>query len=85
MDLPPDFESSLEAYPIKLANFEGPLDLLIHLIRKNQLNVYDIPQDWRFALRDVFWDKMARLQACGPARPAARGGSFVRTGDGVGS
>jgi len=43
MELPPDFESSLEAYPIKLSNFEGPLDLLIHLIRKNQLNVYDIP------------------------------------------
>jgi segregation and condensation protein A len=43
MDLPPDFESSLEAYPIRLENFEGPLDLLIHLIRKNQVNVYDIP------------------------------------------
>lgn len=43
MELPPDFESSLEAYPIKLSNFEGPLDLLIHLIRKNQVNVYDIP------------------------------------------
>jgi segregation and condensation protein A len=43
MDHPPDFESSLEAYPIKLSNFEGPLDLLIHLIRKNQVNVYDIP------------------------------------------
>ena len=27
----------------------------------NKLNVYDIPQDWRFALRDAFWDKMARL------------------------
>src|SRR3954447_6803005 len=43
MDHSPDFESSLEAYPIKLSNFEGPLDLLIHLIRKNQVNVYDIP------------------------------------------
>jgi segregation and condensation protein A len=43
MDLPPDFESTLEAYPIKLSNFEGPLDLLVHLIRRNQLNVYDIP------------------------------------------
>jgi segregation and condensation protein A len=43
MDNSPDFESSLEAYPIKLSNFEGPLDLLIHLIRKNQVNVYDIP------------------------------------------
>lgn len=38
-----DFESSLEAYPIKLENFEGPLDLLIHLIRRNEVNVYDIP------------------------------------------
>jgi segregation and condensation protein A len=43
MELPPDFESSLEAYPIKLANFEGPLDLLIHLIKKSEVNVYDIP------------------------------------------
>jgi len=38
-----DFESSLEAYPIKLENFEGPLDLLIHLIRRNEVNIYDIP------------------------------------------
>jgi hypothetical protein len=27
----------------------------------NRLNVYDIPQDWRFALRDAFWEKMAHL------------------------
>jgi segregation and condensation protein A len=38
-----DFESSLEAYPIRLENFEGPLDLLIHLIRRNEVNIYDIP------------------------------------------
>ena len=43
MDASHDFESSLEAYPIKVANFEGPLDLLIHLIKKNEVNVYDIP------------------------------------------
>ena len=43
MDLPKDFESSLEAYPIKLEPFEGPLDLLIHLIKTNEVNVYDIP------------------------------------------
>jgi len=43
VDASHDFESSLEAYPIKLANFEGPLDLLIHLIKKNEVNVYDIP------------------------------------------
>ena len=29
--------------PIKLATFEGPLDLLLFLIRKNEVDVYDIP------------------------------------------
>jgi segregation and condensation protein A len=43
VDLPKDFESSLEAYPIKLEHFEGPLDLLIHLIKTSEVNVYDIP------------------------------------------
>ena len=38
-----DFESSPDAYRIKLDSFEGPLDLLIHLIRTNEVNVYDIP------------------------------------------
>lgn len=27
----------------KLDNFEGPLDLLLHLIEKNKVNIYDIP------------------------------------------
>ncbi len=38
-----EFESSPDAYKVKLDSFEGPLDLLIHLIRKNEVNVYDIP------------------------------------------
>jgi segregation and condensation protein A len=38
-----DFESILEGYPVRLANFEGPLDLLLHLIKKHELNIYDIP------------------------------------------
>ena len=42
-DLVDDFESVLEDYPIKLENFEGPLDLLLHLIRKNEVDIYDIP------------------------------------------
>jgi segregation and condensation protein A len=37
------FESQLEDITIKLTSFEGPLDLLVHLIKKNQVNVYDIP------------------------------------------
>src|SRR4030095_1846859 len=38
-----EFESILEAYPVRLDNFEGPLDLLLHLIKQNELNIYDIP------------------------------------------
>ncbi len=31
------------AIPVKLEVFEGPLDLLLHLIEKNKVNIYDIP------------------------------------------
>lgn len=31
------------AYRVKLDVFEGPLDLLLHLIQKNQVDIYDIP------------------------------------------
>ncbi len=33
----------MELYRVKLDAFEGPLDLLLHLIRQNQLDIYDIP------------------------------------------
>jgi segregation and condensation protein A len=39
----PDFESSLDAFPVKLDNFDGPLDLLLYLIKKHELSIYDIP------------------------------------------
>src|SRR3990172_5190666 len=39
----PEFESILEAYPVRLDNFEGPLDLMLHLIKQHQVNIYDIP------------------------------------------
>ncbi|HAM53631.1 MAG TPA: segregation/condensation protein A [Nitrospiraceae bacterium] len=32
-----------EVYSIKIPVFEGPLDLLLHLIRENKIDVYDIP------------------------------------------
>jgi segregation and condensation protein A len=38
-----DFESAREAFPVRLSNFEGPLDLLLHLIKTNELNIHDIP------------------------------------------
>jgi len=34
---------SQTAYAIQLPIFEGPFDLLLHLIRENQINIYDIP------------------------------------------
>jgi segregation and condensation protein A len=30
------------SYEISIENFEGPLDLLLHLIKKNEMDVYDI-------------------------------------------
>lgn len=32
-----------EIYSIKIPVFEGPLDLLLHLIRENKIDIYDIP------------------------------------------
>lgn len=31
------------SYKVKLAIFEGPLDLLLYLVKKDHLNIYDIP------------------------------------------
>lgn len=37
------FEGAVQGYSVKLDAFEGPLDLLLHLIRKNEVDIYDIP------------------------------------------
>jgi len=31
------------SYEVRLQHFEGPLDLLLHLIQKNEVDIYDIP------------------------------------------
>jgi segregation and condensation protein A len=31
------------SYEIRIENFEGPLDLLLHLIKKNEMDIYNIP------------------------------------------
>jgi segregation and condensation protein A len=36
-------ERDPSAYQLNLPKFHGPLDLLLHLIRKNEVDVYDIP------------------------------------------
>ena len=40
---PEDFEQTELPYQVRIENFEGPLDLLLHLIKKNEINIYDIP------------------------------------------
>jgi segregation and condensation protein A len=35
--------SEKETYRIRLPNFEGPLDLLLYLIRREEMDIYDIP------------------------------------------
>ena len=36
-------ETKSESRSFKLSEFEGPLDLLLYMIRKNEINIYDIP------------------------------------------
>jgi len=43
MDQSHDFQSVPDAFPVKLEHFEGPLDLLLHLIKKHEVDIHDIP------------------------------------------
>src|SRR4026208_13444 len=38
-----DIEQTELPYQVRIENFEGPLDLLLHLIKKSEINIYDIP------------------------------------------
>jgi len=40
---PDDRTDGLDGYAVKLAVFEGPLDLLLHLIRQNEVDITDMP------------------------------------------
>ena len=33
----------MQQLSVKVSSFEGPLDLLIHLIEKDKIDIYDIP------------------------------------------
>ncbi len=41
--VPDERTDGLDGYSVKLAAFEGPLDLLLHLIRQNEVDITDIP------------------------------------------
>jgi segregation and condensation protein A len=36
-------KANTNGYKVKLENFEGPLDLLLYLIKKEEIDIYDIP------------------------------------------
>jgi len=53
-------ESALtKACTIKIDNFEGPFDLLFHLIEKNKVNIYDIPIN---EITDQYMDYLYSMQ-----------------------
>lgn len=54
-------ESALtKACTIKIQNFEGPFDLLFHLLEKNQVSIYDIPIN---DIADQYMDYLFAMQS----------------------
>ncbi len=47
------------ACKIKIQNFEGPFDLLFHLLEKNQFNIYDIPIN---IITDQYMEYLFKMQ-----------------------
>ncbi|MCL2059888.1 MAG: segregation/condensation protein A [Oscillospiraceae bacterium] len=50
---------AMEAYTIKIDAFEGPFDLLFHLIEKNKFDIYDIPIS---LIADQYLDYVVSMQ-----------------------
>ena len=49
----------LQGPPVELTVFSGPLDLLLHLIRKNEVSIYDIPI---FSICDQYHAHLQKMQ-----------------------
>jgi len=47
------------SYEVKLQDFAGPLDLLLHLIKKNEVDIYDIPIA---QITDQYLDRLMRMR-----------------------
>ncbi len=54
-------EQDESAYKVTLPSFHGPLDLLLHLIRKHQVDIYDIPIVLVTEQYTAYLDTMAEL------------------------
>lgn len=55
------------SYPVKLPAFEGPLDLLLFLIRKHEIDIYDIPIETvtRQYLKTIYEMEQMQLEVAG--------------------
>jgi len=51
--------SAQDAFRIALPNFEGPLDLLLHLIREHKLDIFDIPIA---LITEKYLDQLSRMK-----------------------
>ena len=49
----------MQNYTVKLDAFEGPMDLLMHLIEKNKIDIYDIPMA---ELTEQYMEYLARFK-----------------------
>ena len=49
------------ALSVKLQVFEGPLDLLLHLIEKNKIDIYNIPI---VLITDQYMDYIRQMPGC---------------------
>lgn len=58
----------MEALTFKLEDFEGPLDLLLYLVSKNKMNLYDINI---MELIDQYTAVIGSVQGTGWMRPAS--------------
>jgi segregation and condensation protein A len=54
-------EQSESAYKITLPSFHGPLDLLLHLIKKHEVDIYDIPIMLITEQYNAYLDTMSEL------------------------
>ncbi len=61
-ELPQDLYIPPDALEVYLESFEGPLDLLLYLIRKNNLDILDIPMAELTVQYMVYVDKMKAMK-----------------------
>ncbi|HEV3486834.1 MAG TPA: segregation/condensation protein A [Vicinamibacterales bacterium] len=54
-------EEEESSYKVTLPTFHGPLDLLLHLIRKHEIDIYDIPIVLVVEQYNAYLDAMAEL------------------------